>query len=223
MTTPMQKIEDLCKKHRFKFYAYGIRPCVFFNRLQPRIVLEISGTDVEQIYQKFMAILQAMDLEPPTPTGISADKIQPGSDWYEVIEAAGHDTLNVGDSVQMVEAPIGCRIWLYRLDGTLHQLMSEEGNYITLISKPFPTPDAPPPTPIQFNINNSVKVRLTDYGRDILRQKLDLRHSFERVDAQGYTKFQLWELMNIFGSYIYNGSTRQCFNANIALLEFPQP
>jgi hypothetical protein len=101
----------------------------------------------KRIYQKFLAVLQAMGWEPPTPTGISADQIQPGPDWYEVIDAAGHKTLEVGNSVQMVEAPVGAWNLLYRSDGTLHRPLDNEDNYVTLISKPLPTLDAPAPTP----------------------------------------------------------------------------
>jgi hypothetical protein len=193
-----------------------------FCRPEPQVKFEIFGNP-EQIYQKFLAVLQAMGWEPPTPTGISASEIPPGPDWYEVINTASCDTLKVGDMVQMVETPIDYNNFLYRSDGTLHSLQEADGNYVTLISKPLPTPEAPAPTPVQFNINNSVKVRLTDYGRDILQQRQDPRHSFERVDPQGYTKFQLRELMNIFGSHIWNGAMRQCFDANIVLLDSPQP
>jgi hypothetical protein len=164
-----------------------------------------------------------MGWEPPTPTGISADQIQPGPDWYEVVDAADHKTLEVGNSVQMAEAPVGAWNLLYRSDGTLHRPLDDGDNYVTLISKPLPTPDAVAPTRIQFNINNSVKVRLSDYGRYTLRQIQDVRHCLTHTDSEGYTKFRLSELMDIFGSHIYNDAMRQCFNANIVLLDFSQP
>jgi hypothetical protein len=220
MTNPMQKITALCEKHGFTCWPQG-RLIIVFDRVDPPTKFEIFG-NLEQIYQKFLAVLQAMGWEPPTPTGIKATAITPGPDWYEVIDATSYDALKVGDRVQMVETPIEYDNFLYRSDGTLHNLQKADGNYFTLISKPLPTFDAPASTFMQFNINDSVQVKLTDYGRDILRQKQDSRHSLERVDAQGYTRFQLWELMNIFGSHIYNGATRQCFDANIVLLEFPQ-
>ena len=52
-----------------------------------------------------------------------------------------------------------------------------------------------------ININDDVKVKLTDSGRDVLAMQ-QLRR---QQDADGYIKFQLWELMNVFGSYVYNG------------------
>jgi anti-sigma factor ChrR (cupin superfamily) len=52
-----------------------------------------------------------------------------------------------------------------------------------------------------INLNHEVKVKLTDSGQDVLAMQ-QLRR---QQDADGYIKFQLWELMNIFGSYVYNG------------------
>jgi hypothetical protein len=56
--------------------------------------------------------------------------------------------------------------------------------------------------PAQFNLNDDVKVKLTDHGRDLLAKK---RRLTRQPDEAGYTKFQLWELMNIFGEHFYNG------------------
>lgn len=221
MTDPMQKITALCKKHGFTFCSQSPRAIVFDRECDPQAKFEVFG-DLDQIYQKFLAVLQAMGWEPPTPAGISADQIQPGPDWYEVVDAVAHNTLRVGDSVQIVKTPFGVWDLLYRSDGTLHQPLDGEDNYVTLISKPLPTSDAPASTLMEFNINDSVKVRLTDYGRDILWQIQDVRHSLTLTDSEGYTKFRLSELMDIFGSHIYNGAMRQCFNANIVLLDSPQ-
>ena len=145
MTDPMQKIAALCKKHGFTCLPRGMLSLVF-DRFEPPTKFEIFGTN-EQIYQKLLAVLQAMGWESPTLAGISADQIQPGPDWYEVIDAADHHTLKIGDSVQMVETPVGASKLLYRSDGTLHRPLDDENNYVTLISKPLPTPNASAPTP----------------------------------------------------------------------------
>jgi hypothetical protein len=55
--------------------------------------------------------------------------------------------------------------------------------------------------PAQFNLNDDVKVKLTDHGRDLLAKKRLTR----QPDEAGYNRFQLWELMNIFGEHFYNG------------------
>jgi hypothetical protein len=52
-----------------------------------------------------------------------------------------------------------------------------------------------------INLNHEVKVKLTDSGQDVLAMQ-QLRR---QQDADGYIKFQLWELMNIFGVHVYNG------------------
>ena len=61
----------------------------------------------------------------------------------------------------------------------------------------------------EFNINDNVNVKLTDFGIAILRQNhenLSINNQkmeeFEiQVDENGYTKFQLVDLMKIFGQY----------------------
>jgi hypothetical protein len=55
--------------------------------------------------------------------------------------------------------------------------------------------------PHHINLNHEVKVKLTDSGQDVLAMQ-QLRR---QQDADGYIKFQLWELMNIFGVHVYNG------------------
>ena len=55
---------------------------------------------------------------------------------------------------------------------------------------------------VSFNINDYVCVRLTDEGRKILTQQH--RH-VPAEDSDGYSKWQLWELMSVFGQHLYNG------------------
>lgn len=60
----------------------------------------------------------------------------------------------------------------------------------------------------EININDSVWVRVTPVGEHIYRQHwLALRMDPLplRRDADGWTKFQLWELANVFGAAMYNG------------------
>lgn len=68
----------------------------------------------------------------------------------------------------------------------------------------------------RFNINNWVKVKLTEEGLDLLEQShYDLYESIGKpprewvkpvVDENGYSKFQMWDLMNKFGKYTTLGS-----------------
>ena len=63
---------------------------------------------------------------------------------------------------------------------------------------------------MKFNINNHVRVKLTDHGRATLRAHWeDLASTFPKVKARGYTppnedadgwsRWQLWVLMETFG------------------------
>ena len=68
----------------------------------------------------------------------------------------------------------------------------------------------------KFNINDYVKVRITERGKTILQEQLAQRvrnwscenrcpYLSRGGDANGYIKFQMWELMHIFGNDLYNG------------------
>lgn len=69
---------------------------------------------------------------------------------------------------------------------------------------------------MKFNINNYVKVKLTDKGKDIYFHRHDeinahykkkvIKPSYPKADDDGYTKFQLWNLMEIYGKYCTLGS-----------------
>jgi hypothetical protein len=55
--------------------------------------------------------------------------------------ALGHRTIHHGDVVQMVEDPI-MHNWLYRRDGTLHNLEDKNNQYLILQAL-SPTPQLP--------------------------------------------------------------------------------
>jgi len=64
---------------------------------------------------------------------------------------------------------------------------------------------------IQFNINDHVRVKLTDLGRQILiKNHIELFGSQDKYkapeeDAEGWSRWQLWELMQELGNSCYNG------------------
>jgi len=67
---------------------------------------------------------------------------------------------------------------------------------------------------IKFNINNYVKVKLTDVGKQIYsngQKKLNQfygKYIFElepELDTEGYWKEQLWVIMAMFSDSIFNG------------------
>lgn len=68
---------------------------------------------------------------------------------------------------------------------------------------------------MEFNVNDKVRVRLTHHGRDILRGIVaDYRQKHPKANAlflfpqesdDGWSEWQLWELMSTFGEHCYNG------------------
>ena len=61
-----------------------------------------------------------------------------------------------------------------------------------------------------LNLNDTIKVKLTDHGKDIYYHQFDkfieigakLTPKMPKVDADGYTKFQLWEFIQLYGQHI---------------------
>ena len=84
---------------------------------------------------------------------------------------------------------------------------------------------------MNFNINDYVKVRLTTNGHQVYaaykkKQEADIRaagvelESYDRhpEDASGWSQWQLWELMMIFGPHLYHGGPLM-FNTTIIIPE----
>ena len=70
-----------------------------------------------------------------------------------------------------------------------------------------------------FNINECIKVKLTQKGKLIyLEYQIEIQKRFNRdgikidvplsieVDSEGFSSFQLWKFMEIFGSHMYCGA-----------------
>ena len=79
---------------------------------------------------------------------------------------------------------------------------------------------------VDFNVNDSVKVRLTQTGRKILAKhwggKIPIwRKSY--VDESGLDSFQFHELAHIFGKHLYNGNADLPFETNIKIEVKPCP
>jgi len=71
---------------------------------------------------------------------------------------------------------------------------------------------------MKFNINNTVLVKLTDRGRKVLKEQHEQfckdfpsipekvkEYEPKKEDANGFTEFQLWVLMETFGPYTHIG------------------
>lgn len=58
---------------------------------------------------------------------------------------------------------------------------------------------------MKFNINSEVKVKLTKYGLGTLAN-LPGKPSHLETDTDGWSTWQLWYLMKVFGPFINMGS-----------------
>jgi len=84
---------------------------------------------------------------------------------------------------------------------------------------------------VPFNINDTVRVKLTPYGRAMHRKAHeDLMQHTRRLgypdpfpyvsvkeDKRGWSEWQLWHLMQIFGPHIYHGC-KNCFDMTIIIV-----
>ena len=70
---------------------------------------------------------------------------------------------------------------------------------------------------LEFNLNQTVYIKLTDEGRLFLKQKHDqiwigpwAAHQYiaPREDSEGWSEWQLWDLMSVFGDQFYWGMTK---------------
>lgn len=71
-----------------------------------------------------------------------------------------------------------------------------------------------PNAAVRINLNEVVKFKLTDLGKDIFYHQYDevndwirkrggrpLQPTMPKVDKDGYTRMQLWNFMEVFGSH----------------------
>ncbi len=68
------------------------------------------------------------------------------------------------------------------------------------------------PEPIRINLNQHIKVKLTDWGKEIYYHQYDrtnqiagkeiCKPKFPEEDENGYTEFQLWCFMELYGEHM---------------------
>ncbi len=82
---------------------------------------------------------------------------------------------------------------------------------------------------MEFNINNKVRVRITAIGKQLLRKNwLDVHAEIwakggvgyeyrePEEDAEGWSEWQMWELMKAFGPHLHLGC-KQPFETTIVI------
>lgn len=70
---------------------------------------------------------------------------------------------------------------------------------------------------IEVNLNDYMYVKLTEHGRAMHRkhhrdnyERFAIEYREPKTDENGISEFQIWEFMQIFGSYMYNGCKPLC-------------
>ena len=68
------------------------------------------------------------------------------------------------------------------------------------------------PEPIRINLNEPIKVKLTNWGKEIYYHQYDranqiagreiCKPKFPKEDENGYTEFQLWSFMELYGEHM---------------------
>ena len=68
------------------------------------------------------------------------------------------------------------------------------------------------PEPIRINLNEPIKVKLTDWGKEIYYHQYDrtnqiagreiCKPKFPKEDENGYTEFQLWCFIELYGMHM---------------------
>ena len=87
--------------------------------------------------------------------------------------------------------------------------------------------EAKPSKPKVINLNDSVRVKLTDHGRAVHEKDHAILYASAagpkpaytpiKEDAEGWSRWQLWVLMQAFGPHTYLGG-RPCFEADIEVV-----
>lgn len=78
------------------------------------------------------------------------------------------------------------------------------------------------PEQTYLNLNDIIRVKFTDYGKDIYYHQYDdlieqgapISRDYPKVDNEGYTDIQLWRFMSIFGKHIKFGMIEQIIEDN---------
>lgn len=65
---------------------------------------------------------------------------------------------------------------------------------------------------IKMNINSQCRVKLSTAGKNIIDNYTPLTY-----DADGYLVTELWEIMYLFGGYMYMGSQIQPFETELEI------
>ena len=82
------------------------------------------------------------------------------------------------------------------------------------------------------NLNQKMKVKLSDFGKDVYYHQYDevnekikslggkpIVPTMPKVDAEGYTTFQMWQFMNLYGEHMTMGATQVLETLDVIIVE----
>lgn len=101
--------------------------------------------------------------------------------------------------------------------------INSQTNKIVDAIKSLKEPKQELPEYVETNLNDYVKVKLNEHGREIHRKFWEpycgknLPYKYPEVDSEGYSKFQIHEFMLTFGSECSIGSSPFCEGNNILI------
>ena len=98
------------------------------------------------------------------------------------------------------------------LDKRFDSIPIEQTSEILSLRKDLRTLPSAQPEPLRINLNEPIKVKLTDRGKEIYYHQYDrtnqiagreiCKPSFPKEDENGYTEFQLWCFIKLYGMHI---------------------
>jgi ribA/ribD-fused uncharacterized protein len=142
----------------------------------------------------------------------------------EIVEASQYDRIWGAGLSQDDERIYDHRNWNGALNllgetyMTARRILREELEFLLSVNR------AVLPGIVKVGMNDSAKVKLTQYGSTVYRQHLGRltfqpRHSDGREIVEGgLYDFKLWDLMHIFGSVDFVGEPGVCFESNVVLV-----
>ncbi len=68
---------------------------------------------------------------------------------------------------------------------------------------------------MKINLNDKVRVKLTAHGDIALSMD---EYAVDKPDADGNLEMQLWELMRVFGPFMFHGNPNLPFETNFELV-----
>ena len=72
-----------------------------------------------------------------------------------------------------------------------------------------------------INLNDRIKVKLNERGKDIYFHQYDkfvgISQTMPKVDENGYTEFQIWRFMELYGEHIGMAKPPVLENFNVIL------